>query len=226
MDALDGHSWGFGWCVVQLPVLLLLCVNSPEPHIELYEISVLNNTATLSQHSVGLMPAYMAVAFGVMVFGMITLQMKKTEAMDSMNEFNNATLQTFATWNLVHWAVFVLWHTLLIAQLTSPCDLYEVAFLSMGQFITVHFMCKPKDLYRGYENMTLVGYFAITLVLYNEMHNRHGLRMGLLAMGAITDLLLVTGHAYDEQVNTELVGNCRLFYNCCVGFGMVVLFFV
>ena len=226
METTDVYSWAFGWCVVQLPLLLLLCVNSPEPHVELLEIAVHNHTATVSQRSVGLAPAYLAVGFGTMVFGMITMQMKKTEAMDAMVDFNNATLQTYATWNLVHWFVFVMWHVLLIAQLTSPCDLYEVAFFAVGQFITIHFMCKPKDLYRGYENMTLVAYFVLALMCYNEMHDRSGLKTGLLAVGAIMDLLLVTGHAYDEQLNTELVGNCRLFYSCCVGAGMVALFFV
>lgn len=219
------QPWGFGWCAIQLPVMVVICMNWPDPQITLYSVDSVNNTATITTTDIGLSPCYLLLSFFIMVFGMITMQMKQSNVIDNTTDFSNAILETYALWNAIHWAVFILFHALIISQLATPVDLYSIAFLAIGQYITLHQLCKPRDLYRGYENMAILAYFILCSIIYHEMHVKKGLHLGALCLTIIADMLLVTGHAYDEQLNTEVIGNCRLFYACAVSTILVILYF-
>ena len=201
---------GIGWCVVQLPLTLLFLLNHNEPDLIIYSV----HNKTVTETHVGSSPMYLAVSFAVMIFGMITMQMKKAQILDNMNEFNSSMMESFAVWNSIFWVTFFSFHVLLISQRASPVDPYFVGFVVAGQFMTIHYMCKPRELYRGYENISFLMYVIFAAIVYYEIHEHH--EIVFLALAVCLDLLLITGHTYDEQTNIEVVGNCRLFYVCSV----------
>jgi uncharacterized membrane protein len=40
----------------------------------------------------------------------------------------------------------------------------------------------------------------------------------------VLDYFLGVGHTWDRQATIETVTNCRLFYVCCVSFGVAALY--
>lgn len=216
------RTLSLGWSVIQLPIVLMLCMNFPEPQITLYSVTS-NNTVV--SNDMGLSPLYIGNSFAVMMFGMLSMQLFQDQVFDNMSEFSNSITQALASWNVVFWGLFLLFHFLMVAQVTSPVDLYCIGFIVMGQYLTVHFLCKPRDMYRGYENMAFVLYLIFCLLTYSEMHTKHGMRLFVITLSLVADLLLVTGHTYDDTTNTETVGNCRLFYANSVGVLLIVLYF-
>lgn len=218
------HAIVFGWTVCQLPLTLLFVVNSQDQTAEFFTLSY-NTTITVTSKTTSLVAVHVGLAFLVMLFGMLAMQIKQSDAMDSMTEYSDALIQTFSSWNIALWTIFVLFHVLLIMTLASPVDLYCIGFICIGQFITIHYMCKPRDMYKGAENIALLIFFCMYLLLYNETKQRSGTQLTLLSSAAIIDLLLVTGHVYDENTNASTVSNCRLFYVCFVAALNLSMFF-
>lgn len=218
------HAFGFGWTAAQLPLTLLFAANCDEKTVSVYSLSY-NTSIVVTTTSASLPAAHIGLAFAVMLFGLLTMQMKQADLMDNMTEYSNAYVQTFTTWNIMMWLTFVLFHVLLVAKLINPVDIYCAGFVSLGQFVTIHYLCKSRDMYKGVENIALLVYFCMCVVLYNEMHTHSGARLALLSSAVIADMLLVTGHVYDDATNVETIGNCRLFYTCSAALINLSMFF-
>ena len=217
------HSLGVWWCAAQLPCILFVCSTWNTPVSNIYYVNFHNGTLTVAPNEMELYPGYMGTSIAVVVFAMITLQMHQKEVFDNMTEFSNSVIETYAFWNLLFWLVFLTWHTLMTVQLASPIDLYCVLFVTIGQYVTINTLCKPREMYRGYENLALLAYLVLDLMVLNAMHSHHGLKIFVFCCSVTVDLLLITGHTYDPSLNNETMGNCRVFYACAVS---ILMFFM
>jgi len=112
-----------------------------------------------------------------------------------------------------------------VLMLCAPADLYFVLLVVLAQAYAVQLMCAPRSHGKRADTVAIIMYMFVVGVVYVELHSRHGLRLVFWTAQIMADVLLMVGHTYDAQANTETVANCRVFY-CCFVTGLLLLLYI
>ena len=210
LDELS-RATGLVFLVSQAPILVFLMMFYPEPRATLYTTRISNGTSVdLQSDEYGTATVYMLVSAAGVSFSFMTAQLHELGTVDNMVEYTDDLMSTLHVWNAVTWAVAVLAHGIVVAQVCNPVNTYFLALTVIGITYAVQCMCAPGR--RRSDSIALIVFMILAGMVYSEMHAKHGLRLVGFTALAMSDVVLVVGHAFDANANMETIANTRVFY--------------
>ena len=223
------RATGLAFCISQIFVIMFLLFNYPEPHAVVYTTDIQNKSTmalTFQPEEYGLSVLFLSSSALVVVFSLMTSQLQDSQALDNIVDFNEEFAVHSANWSWALWAIAALNHAALVCVTCAPVEMYFVFWVVSCQCYALVLMCSPKSGSRRSETASIILYLMTYLMVMVQTHTRHGFKVMLVVSMGMLDFLLMIGHSYDNQLNTETVANCRVFYCCCTAVLMAVLYMV
>jgi hypothetical protein len=168
--------------------------------------------------------AFLITSAAVAMFATMTTQLQEGQMIDNIVEYNEELSNHLFTWNATQYFIIAVVRVHVIAILCSPMDIYMLWLIVALQTYAIVQLLIPRPNYNRIDSFPCILFVMVVFFVFNCMHNKHGLRLVFWAMLAIADLLLIVGHTYDSQKNTETIANCRIFYNCCISGIQILLY--
>jgi|GEM_PF-6244650 len=222
------RTTGLAFCVSQFPLMVLIMFYYKDPEITSYFVQFTNST-NLQEYNVvfetnTLSVAFLITAAAVAVFATMTTQLQERELIDNIVEFNDEVSEHLFTWNATEYFIITLIRIHVIAILCSPIDIYMLYLIALTQAYAIIQLISAKTNNSKSDSFPAILFLLAVFLVFNSMHNKHGLRLVFWVMLCVADFLLIIGHTYDPQKNMETVANCRIFYNCCVSAIQILLY--
>jgi len=202
-----------------------------EPHAILYTTRshpAANSTSLaidVSAEEYGLAVSFLITSAMAVVFSMMTTQLQEAQVIDNVVEYNDEVASQVYLWSATLWVIVMLARLNLIAMLCTPVDLYFLFLVVLVQTYAIKLMCAPRCHGKKADTFSIVLYMVVVGIVYVEMQSRHGLKLIFWTLQIMADVLLMVGHTYDHQSNTETVANCRVFY-CCFATALLILLYI
>lgn len=222
------RATGLGFCISQLPIFVFVMLYYPEPHATVYTTKITNATTLdikVSADEYGFSVFFLIVSALGVVFSLMTTQLQDAQFIDNMTEFTDEVAAQVYTWSATLWAIVLLGRLNMISMLCSPADMYFVLLVVLTQTYAVQLMCAPRVSGRRADTVSIIMYMIVVGIVYVEMQSKHGLKVIFWTSQIMADVLLMVGHTYDAQSNTETVANCRVFY-CCFVTALGILLYI
>lgn len=222
------RATGLGFCISQLPIFVFVMLYYPEPHATVYTTKITNATTLdikVSADEYGFSVFFLLVSALGVVFSLMTTQLQDAQFIDNMTEFTDEAAAQVYTWSVTLWAIVLLSRLNMISMLCSPTDMYFVLLVVFTQTYAVQLMCAPRISGKRADTVSIIMYMIVVGIVYVEMQSKHGLKVIFWTSQIMADILLMVGHTYDSQSNTETVANCRVFY-CCFVTALGILLYI
>lgn len=223
------RATGLGFSVSQFPLLILILMYYPDPECTTYIVHFKNMTIPreyyLEYDTTGLSVSFLVTSAAIAIFSTMTAQLQESQIIDNMIEFGSDLSSNLFAWNFTQYFIIFNIRVHVIALLCSPLDLYFLYLAVLLQGYAIVQLISPKANHdTKLDNFALILFVGVVLLVFNYMPVKHGVRMVYWTMLCVCDFLLIIGHTYDTQRNTETVANCRVFYNCCVASIHILLY--
>lgn len=222
------RATGLGFCISQLPVNVFVMLYYREPHVQVYTTSIVNATSlemSVSSEEYGISVLFLVISALGVIFSLMTTQLQDAQLIDNMTEYTDEVAAQVYPWSAVLWGLVCLSRLTLIVLLCTPADLYFILLVVLAQTYAVQLICSPRAYGKRADTVSIVIYMFVVGIVYVDMQSRHGLKLVFWTAQILADVLLMMGHTYDSQSNTETVANCRVFY-CCFVTGLGVLLYI
>lgn len=223
------RATGLGFTVSQLPVLMLIMMYYAEPEGTTYLVHFKNITIPreyyLEYDTNGLSMIFIVCSAAIAVFAAMTAQLQENHMIDNIIEFGSDISANLLAWNLTQYFIIFIIRVHVITLICSPLDIYFLYLSVLLQgYAIVQMICPKSNHDSKVDNIALLIFIGVFFLVFNYMPIKHGARMIYWTVLCICDLLLIIGHTYDSQRNTETVANCRIFYNCCLSSLQILLY--
>jgi hypothetical protein len=231
MEMSRGTAYGLGMSQALATVAVVIFTPMPRTHMYYVQALALNGSVVLSKQqavtsqSLGLaIPTVLASLLGVL-FTNYTYHMREHGL--SGIDFNTDAVDQAGVWDLLFWCHCLCAHCIVVAIITSPSNVYGLVSATSFMVYFLYRVCAPKSSGTSMtqENLNILGYFLGVLQCGCQIPGQgQGNAATVLMSVVVLDYFLGVGHTWDRQATIETVTNCRLFYVCCVSFGVAALY--
>ena len=207
----------YGFCLSQAPLMLTLVLYFKEPSVTVFTAVVTNTTDVwVDSNEYGMSMGFVLGAVFVLVFGLVTSQLKERGVVSNMQAYDEETMHELTMWTAVMWLVFAVSHVLLTARALKVADLYLLCLTVGGQLNCLTRICGPVS---RLQSLWLALYLGLCGLVWGAVE--HGFHSGLWVLMVLFDLLLVLRHVHDSSPNMQTVTNCRVVF--CVAMSALLL---
>ena len=207
----------YGFCLSQAPLMLTLVLYFKEPQVEIFTAVVTNHTDVwVDSSDYGMSVGFIVASVLVLMFGLVTAQLKERGIVDNMQPYDEDTMGQLALWTGVMWLVFAVSHAVLTVRVLKAADLYLLGLAVGGQLDCMSRICRPGAVIHS---LWVVLYLGFCGIVWGAAE--HGLNSTLWIFMVAFDLLLVVGHVHDANPNIQTIANCRVVF--CAGMSALML---